>query len=54
MWVVAANGATATVIAEIAAVSDRADTDGGWRTRLRQRFLAARQVMLRWAPGLLH
>ena len=28
---------------------------GGWRTRLRQRFLAARQVMLRhpWAPGLI-
>ncbi|MFD1047017.1 TetR/AcrR family transcriptional regulator C-terminal domain-containing protein, partial [Kibdelosporangium lantanae] len=35
---------------------DHADTDDGWRVRLRQRFLAARQVMLRhpWAPGLLH
>lgn len=50
------DGVAETVIAEIAAAADRVDTDGGWRARLRQRFLAARQVMLRhpWAPGLLH
>ncbi|GLZ35340.1 TetR family transcriptional regulator [Lentzea sp. NBRC 105346] len=46
------DGVVETVIAEFA----RIDTSGGdWRTRLRQRFLAARDVMLRhpWAPGLL-
>jgi tetracycline repressor-like protein len=44
------------VIAEITAAADHVDTEDGWRVRLRQRFLAARQVMLRhpWAPGLLH
>lgn len=52
------DGVVETVIAEIDAAVGRLDTNGGdntWRTRLRQRFLAARQVMLRhpWAPGLL-
>lgn len=52
------DGVAETVIAEIGAVVARLDTNGGgndWRTRLRQRFLAAREVMLRhpWAPGLL-
>jgi AcrR family transcriptional regulator len=47
------------VLGEIgAAVNDVDTTDhngGDWRTRLRQRFLAAREVMLRhpWAPGLI-
>ena len=50
------DGVAEAVIAEITAAADHADTDDGWRVRLRQRFLAARQVMLRhpWAPGLLH
>lgn len=46
------DGVVETVIAEI----DIAGLDGGdWRARLRERFLAARQVMLRhpWMPGLL-
>ncbi|OXM49688.1 TetR/AcrR family transcriptional regulator C-terminal domain-containing protein [Amycolatopsis alba] len=52
------DGVVETVIAEIDAAISRLDTDDGgedWRTRLRQRFLAARHVMLRhpWAPGLL-
>jgi AcrR family transcriptional regulator len=52
------DGVVETVIAEIRAAAGRVDTDGAkknWRTRLRQQFLAARQVMLRhpWAPGLL-
>jgi AcrR family transcriptional regulator len=54
------DGVAETVIAEIDAAVARPDGDGdgdgeNWRTRLRQRFLAARQVMLRhpWAPGLL-
>jgi AcrR family transcriptional regulator len=52
------DGIVDTVIAEINAAVDRLDTNGGdkdWRTQLRQRFLAARRVMLRhpWAPGLL-
>jgi len=39
-----------------AKAADHADSQDGWRVRLRQRFLAARQVMLGhpWAPGLLH
>jgi AcrR family transcriptional regulator len=46
------------VVGEIdAAVSrlDSRETDSDWRPRLRQRFLAAREVMLRhpWAPGLI-
>jgi AcrR family transcriptional regulator len=54
------DGVAEAVIAEITAAADHADTevdtDDGWRVRLRQRFLAARQVMLGhpWAPGLLH
>jgi AcrR family transcriptional regulator len=50
------DGVAEAVIAEITAAADHADTEDGWRVRLRQRFLAARQVMLRhpWAPGLLH
>jgi AcrR family transcriptional regulator len=50
------DGVAEAVIAEITAAADHVDTDHGWRVRLRQRFLAARQVMLRhpWAPGLLH
>ncbi|MEU8611370.1 TetR/AcrR family transcriptional regulator C-terminal domain-containing protein [Actinoplanes sp. NPDC048791] len=49
------DGLAETVIGEIeAAVARTADT-GDWRTSLRQRFLSAREVMLRhpWAPGLL-
>ncbi|QOC89733.1 TetR/AcrR family transcriptional regulator C-terminal domain-containing protein [Micromonospora craniellae] len=52
------DGLAEAVIAEIEAAAEAADaTVAGddWRTRLRQRFLAARAVMLRhpWAPGLL-
>jgi AcrR family transcriptional regulator len=48
------DGVVETVIAEIDVTGLEADGDG-WRARLRQRFLAARQVMLRhpWMPGLL-
>ncbi len=50
------DGVAETVIAEVTAAADHADTEDGWRVRLRQRFLTARQVMLRhpWAPRLLH
>ena len=46
------------VVGEIDAAVNRLDsreTDSDWRPRLRQRFLAAREVMLRhpWAPGLI-
>ncbi|WBB68441.1 TetR/AcrR family transcriptional regulator C-terminal domain-containing protein [Micromonospora sp. WMMD812] len=49
------DGVAETVVAEIGAAPRHLDVDGDWRTRLRRRFLAARQVMLRhpWAPGLL-
>ncbi|WP_372470732.1 TetR/AcrR family transcriptional regulator C-terminal domain-containing protein [Nonomuraea aurantiaca] len=52
------DGVVETVVAEMHDAVGRLDTtkpDGDWRTRLRQRFLAAREVMLRhsWAPGLL-
>ncbi|MDG4794946.1 TetR/AcrR family transcriptional regulator C-terminal domain-containing protein [Micromonospora sp. WMMD1082] len=53
------DGLAEAVVAEIeAAAAGRAEANtagGDWRTRLRQRFLAARAVMLRhpWAPGLL-
>ncbi|MEV8636679.1 TetR/AcrR family transcriptional regulator C-terminal domain-containing protein [Streptosporangium sp. NPDC051023] len=52
------DGVVETVVAEIHDAVGRLDTtkpDGDWRTRLRQRFLAAREVMLRhpWASGLL-
>ncbi|MEO3816794.1 TetR/AcrR family transcriptional regulator C-terminal domain-containing protein [Plantactinospora sp. B24E8] len=52
------DGVVETVIAEIDVAVGRLGDRGGdedWRTRLRRRFLAARQVMLRhpWAPGLL-
>ena len=50
------DGLAETVIAEItAAVALTAKDKTDWRTSLRRRFLAARQVMLRhpWAPGLL-
>jgi AcrR family transcriptional regulator len=48
------DGVVETVVAEIDAAVGRVGS-GDWRTRLRQRFLAARQVMLRhpWMPGLL-
>jgi AcrR family transcriptional regulator len=46
------------VLGEIDTAVSRLDptgTDTDWRPRLRQRFLAAREVMLRhpWAPGLI-
>jgi AcrR family transcriptional regulator len=52
------DGVVETVIAEIVAAVDRLDANGcrtDWRTRLRQQFLMARDVMLRhpWAPVLL-
>jgi len=52
------DGVADTVVEEIGAAVGRIraeDADGDWRTRLRHRFLAAREVMLRhpWAPGLL-
>ncbi|WP_433530648.1 TetR/AcrR family transcriptional regulator [Micromonospora sp. CA-263727] len=52
------DGLVETVIAEIetaAGHTEATTADGDWRTRLGQRFLAARTVMLRhpWAPGLL-
>jgi AcrR family transcriptional regulator len=52
------DGLVGSVVDEINAAADRVgDTgpDGDWRPRLRQRFLAAREVMLRhpWAPGLM-
>lgn len=50
------DGVVETVIAEIDGAVIRLDTNGDdWRAGLRQRFLAAREVMLRhpWVPGLL-
>lgn len=49
------DGLAETLIQEINGAVDRAGTTGDWRTALRRRFLAAREVMLRhpWAPGLL-
>jgi AcrR family transcriptional regulator len=50
------DGLAETVVAEItAAVKRSEDPETDWRTSLRRRFLAAREVMLRhpWAPGLL-
>ncbi|MCP2242328.1 TetR/AcrR family transcriptional regulator [Lentzea aerocolonigenes] len=52
------DGVVETVIAEIVAAVGRLEANGGrtdWRTRLRQQFLTARDVMLRhpWAPVLL-
>ena len=52
------DGVLDRVIAEMAAVVNRlgsTGTDDDWRTRLRRRFLAAREVMLRhpWAPGVM-
>jgi len=51
------DGVVETVVAEIgAAVAEVADAPAGdWRADLRQRFLAARRVMLRhpWMPALL-
>jgi AcrR family transcriptional regulator len=50
------DGLAGAVLVEInAAVAAGVRDDEGWRTALRQRCLAARQVMLRhrWAPGLL-
>ncbi|MFI7547586.1 TetR/AcrR family transcriptional regulator C-terminal domain-containing protein [Actinoplanes sp. NPDC049599] len=50
------DGLAETVVTEIAAaVALTSDPAADWRTSLRRRFLAARQVMLRhpWAPGLL-
>jgi AcrR family transcriptional regulator len=48
------DGIVEAVIVEIQASIPREDL-GGWRAALRDRFLAARRVMLRhpWAPGLL-
>ena len=50
------DGLVEQVLGEIAATVSRLDSsDKDWRTQLRQRFLAAREVMLRhpWAPGLI-
>ncbi len=50
------DGLVDAVLAEInSAVGDRVDDAEEWRTALRQRCLAAREVMIRhrWAPGLL-
>jgi AcrR family transcriptional regulator len=50
------DGVVDTVIAEIdAAIAGLDPHNGDWRALLRQRFLAARRVMLRhpWMPGLL-
>ncbi|MFI6098105.1 TetR/AcrR family transcriptional regulator C-terminal domain-containing protein [Lentzea sp. NPDC051213] len=48
------DGVVETVIAEVGSL-DPNSGDEDWRTRLRQQFLAARQVMLRhpWVPALL-
>ena len=50
------DGLAEAVLAEVhAAVSARVSPDDDWRTALRHRCLAAREVMVRhrWAPGLL-
>jgi len=49
------DGLVETVINEINVEVEHADKTKDWRTGLRRRFLAAREVMLRhpWAPGLL-
>ncbi|MFD0516865.1 TetR/AcrR family transcriptional regulator [Paractinoplanes durhamensis] len=49
------DGLAETVIAEIAAAVGAAGQSGDWQAQLRQRFLLARDVMLRhpWAPALL-
>jgi AcrR family transcriptional regulator len=50
------DGLAETVVAEIAAaVAPAENPETDWRTSLRRRFLAAREVMLRhpWAPALL-
>lgn len=52
------DGLVDCVVGEIDAAIGRLDaieTDRDWRSRLRQRFLAAREVMLchPWAPGLI-
>ena len=52
------DGVVETVVAEIGAAVGRVGETGGdrsWRTRLREQFLAARQVMLGhpWVPGVL-
>jgi len=50
------DGLAEQVLGEIAATVSQLDaTDKDWPTQLRQRFLAAREVMLRhpWAPGLI-
>jgi AcrR family transcriptional regulator len=50
------DGLAETVVAEIVAAAARTrESEADWRTSLRRRFLAAREVMLRhpWAPGLL-
>ena len=50
------DGLTEAVLVEInAAVAARVRADNDWRTALRHRCLAAREVMVRhrWAPGLL-
>jgi AcrR family transcriptional regulator len=49
------DGLADSLVAEIEAAVRRTDTAGDWRSRLRHRCLAAREVMVRhpWAPGLL-
>jgi len=49
------DGLVETVINEINVEVKLAETTEDWRTGLRRRFLAAREIMLRhpWAPGLL-
>jgi AcrR family transcriptional regulator len=49
------DGLAESVVGEIETAVARTAETGDWRTSLRQRFLSAREVMLRhpWAPGLL-
>ncbi|TDC83077.1 TetR family transcriptional regulator [Micromonospora sp. KC606] len=49
------DGLVETVVGEIGAAAGRTAAAGDWRAALRQRFLSAREVMLRhpWAPTLL-
>ncbi|MGX6607143.1 TetR/AcrR family transcriptional regulator C-terminal domain-containing protein [Micromonosporaceae bacterium Da 78-11] len=49
------DGLAGAVVEEIHGAVRLATTTGDWRTALRQRCLAAREVMMRhpWAPGLL-
>jgi AcrR family transcriptional regulator len=50
------DGVAETLIDEVLAAIAEAGGDGDWRSVLRARFLAAREVMLRhrWGPGVLN